>query len=210
MKPCFHCDSLPVGDPDKERKKYVTKYLRTYSDQHSKYDTDGVRGQLSIEPWEKLLWGDNTWTKTSMIRGHQPLKDLREKHSRQKFLQGQRPWGRNHWMCRAARRAEGPAHWEPEWLLTWALGLSPRFGMYPKGSGRPLEDFSARTQMIWFMILKGCSAAIWKMDSQRARQETGKRIRNLWFEPKRNVMMIWMRVLAAAMKRCGQTGVCTG
>ena len=50
LKPCFHCDSLPVGDPDKERKKYVTKYLRTYSDQHSKYDTDGVRGQLSIEP----------------------------------------------------------------------------------------------------------------------------------------------------------------
>lgn len=63
--------------------------------------------------------------------------------------------------------------------------------------------------MISFMILKGCSAAIGKMDYHGARQEAGKE-RTVLSEPRINVMMAWIRVLAVVMKKSGQIWVCTG
>lgn len=44
------------------------------------------------------------------------------------------------------------------------------------------------------MILKGCSATIWNMDYQGARQEVRKHAGNLLSEPRRNGMVAWTRV----------------
>ena len=47
------------------------------------------------------------------------------------------------------------------------------------------------------------------MDYHGARQEAGK-ARTLLSEPRINVMVAWIRVLAVVMKKSGQIWVCTG
>lgn len=79
--------------------------------------------------------------------------------------------------------------------------------MYSKCNGRSLEDFKAGMWMIWFMILKGCSAAIGSMGCQGARSEA-KKARIPLSEPSRKLMVVWIRTLVM-MKMSGQIWVCT-
>ena len=81
------------------------------------------------------------------------------------------------------------------------------FRMYSKCNGRSLEDFKAGMWMIWFMILKGCSAAIGSMGCQGARSEA-KKARIPLSEPSRKLMVVWIRTLVM-MQMSGQIWVCT-